>query len=724
MRQGHVRLSCSVRPAEVLARALILLLFLTFLAPAAPLSFVPQRLIQPDGVILNCFASGDEFYNWLHDANGYTIVQDSNNGYYMYALLVKGNLLPSSAVAGRSDPASLGIQPWLSVSPIVMQRKRDQLLAAMPEPVINAPTLGSFRNLAIFIRFADEPEWTDPFVTYNSMFNDDVGGKSSLYNYFKEVSYGAVSIVTNLYPDPTTAPIPGPTVISYQDIHPRAYFRPYNAATVDSIGYKGGDNGTDRTSREQMLLKAAIDSVSKLIPPNINFDADNDNYIDNVVFIVSGSPTGWASLLWPHAWSLYSVTAKVNGKVVSRYNLQLQSTINVGVLCHEMYHSLGAPDLYHYSQPLTPVGGWDIMATSVRTPMHMGAYMKYKYGRWIPGLPVISAPGRYTLNPVTSPRNNVYKIASPYSTSEYFVLEYRKKVGVFEPSLPGEGLLVYRINGALNGNAGGPPDEIYVYRPGGTQTTDGTLGSAAFSSEAARLTISDQTDPATFLDSGAPGGLTISAVGTRGDTIGFTLGPPVPAVIDSFVAMAVRPDSIVLSWVAKVQFRNKSFVLERSDSASSGFAAFVGNTIPGGGTILNSTGYRLIDRASPGKKYYRIREIDSSDAVTYSNKIAVANILAAVAEKPSLPQNFMLSQNFPNPFNPSTMIRFDLDATGFVELEVFDLLGRQIAILVHDRRGPGRYEEQFDASALPSGVYFCRLAAAGKVAVRSMLLVK
>ncbi|MCK5572062.1 MAG: hypothetical protein KAJ12_04850, partial [Bacteroidetes bacterium] len=56
----------------------VLLVALTFgflqVASAAPLSFVPQKLIQPDGSVLHCFASGDEFYNWLHDKDGFTIM--------------------------------------------------------------------------------------------------------------------------------------------------------------------------------------------------------------------------------------------------------------------------------------------------------------------------------------------------------------------------------------------------------------------------------------------------------------------------------------------------------------------------------------------------------------------------------------------------------------------------------------------------------------------------
>jgi M6 family metalloprotease-like protein len=72
-----------------------------------------------------------------------------------------------------------------------------------------------------------------------------------------------------------------------------------------------------------------------------------------------------------------------------------------------MFHSLGAPDLYHYSYDgLQPVYTWDVMETNLNPPQHMGAYMKYKYGEWITSIPVITSSGTYTLNPLTSSANN------------------------------------------------------------------------------------------------------------------------------------------------------------------------------------------------------------------------------------------------------------------------------------------------------------------------------
>jgi hypothetical protein len=89
-----------------------------------------------------------------------------------------------------------------------------------------------------------------------------------------------------------------------------------------------------------------------------------------------------------------------------------------------------------------------------------------------------------------------------------------------------------------------------------------------------------------------------------------------------------------------------------------------------------------------------------------------------------LPKQFSLFHNYPNPFNPSTTISYQLTSSSFVTLKVFDLLGREVATLVNEEMKPGRYEKNFDASGLASGVYLYRLQADGFVEVRRLVLVK
>ncbi len=89
-----------------------------------------------------------------------------------------------------------------------------------------------------------------------------------------------------------------------------------------------------------------------------------------------------------------------------------------------------------------------------------------------------------------------------------------------------------------------------------------------------------------------------------------------------------------------------------------------------------------------------------------------------------LPTGFGLSQNYPNPFNPATLIEFALPKTGNVRLEVFNILGQSVSILIDRKLEAGHHQVEFDASKLPSGVYFYRLSHLSGVETKKMTLVK
>ena len=108
------------------------------------------------------------------------------------------------------------------------------------------------------------------------------------------------------------------------------------------------------------------------------------------------------------------------------------------------------------------------------------------------------------------------------------------------------------------------------------------------------------------------------------------------------------------------------------------------------------------------------------DALRWSLK----STSSAEASGPILPAGCALLQNYPNPFNPTTNIQFSIVNTQFTILKVYDVLGREVALLVNERKAPGSYTVPFDASGLASGVYFYRLSAAQYVECRKMVLLK
>lgn len=88
------------------------------------------------------------------------------------------------------------------------------------------------------------------------------------------------------------------------------------------------------------------------------------------------------------------------------------------------------------------------------------------------------------------------------------------------------------------------------------------------------------------------------------------------------------------------------------------------------------------------------------------------------------PKDYKLEQNFPNPFNPTTTIDYQIPKNGFVTLKLYDILGKEIATLVNEQKNQGRYTVNFDASKLSSGVYIYQIRANDFVNSKKMMLVK
>lgn len=503
--------------------ALICLLIIALPLAGALLRDIPTTVTQPDGTQLNLLASGDEYHNWLHDSNNYTVIQNRDTGVWTYAVKRSGKLYPSEFIVGSQISVASGIVPGLNFDRDYYLQKRQAKRALLNREPTRAPTAGNLNNLVVYIRFSGESEFSGSLTTYDTMFNNTTPNTNSMHNYFQEDSYGALDINTSFYPTPN-----GTTIVSFQDTHPRNYFEPYSAS--NPTGYNGD---TQFAQREHTLLRDALAFITPMLPTTLDLDADDDGEVDNVCFVVKGATGAWADLLWPHMWYLETYNVYLNGAVVGPYNFQLEESLldsGVGVLCHEMSHSMGFPDLYHYSYDgFSTVGRWDLMESNQNPPQHHSAYMKFRYGHWIENLTTISTNGTYWINKMLNPDGNCYKILSN-DPQFFYVVEFRKKTGTFENSIPGSGMLVYRVNTALdgNGNADGPPDELYLYRLNGTTTNNGQSNSANFSTQVNRTAIGETTNPVAFLPNGSYGGLNIFGIGSSaGDSISFNIELPV-----------------------------------------------------------------------------------------------------------------------------------------------------------------------------------------------------
>ena len=341
---------------------------------------------------------------------------------------------------------------------------------------------------------------------------------------------------------------------------------PYDPYT-NPLGYQEGETA----EREFSMLERAIYDIADQVPDTLDLDYNGDGNVDNVVFVIKGEPGEWASLLWPHRWCIFDREVMLNGLRVYDFNLQLEigDYFNVSTLCHEMNHSLGAPDLYHYSTGIDAVGSWDLMCSNASPPQHMGTYMKYKYGNWIDEIPEITEYGTYELEADSweGNRRNAYRIASS-DRNQFYIIEHRDNTRLFDESLPGGGLLIYRIDTRFNGNAGYDGidifDEVYIFRPNGNISNPGELNRAAYSANHNHTEFNYMTNPAPFFTNGqVDDQFCIYNISSRGDRMSFTYGPVNHEAIPQNLITHVDAQNhqVVLKWNPVVEA--ESYVVYR-----------------------------------------------------------------------------------------------------------------------------------------------------------------
>jgi hypothetical protein len=188
---------------------------------------------------------------------------------------------------------------------------------------------------------------------------------------------------------------------------------------------------------------------------------------------------------------------------------------------------------------------------------------------------------------------------------------------------------------------------------------------------------------------------------------------PLPVELSAFTS-AVSSNNVELRWTTTFEENNRSFGIERS--AASGIWSNVGE-VAGRGNSNTVVNYVFNDKdLKTGNYNYRLKQTDFNGNFTYhylGNEVVIGN-----------PSGFVLSQNFPNPFNPSTNIRYELPMAGNVTLKVYDMNGKEALTLADGFREAGYYTVQFNGNNLSSGVYYYRLQAGNFVDMKKMLLVK
>ncbi len=193
----------------------------------------------------------------------------------------------------------------------------------------------------------------------------------------------------------------------------------------------------------------------------------------------------------------------------------------------------------------------------------------------------------------------------------------------------------------------------------------------------------------------------------------FMFTGELPVELLSFTG-TVSDNTVLLKWITASELNNLGFEIQRktlhNDWITIGFKS-------GGGTQTTLSEYFYSDDVSTinlTEVSYRLKQIDFNGNFTFSREVNLALI----------PGGFSLLQNYPNPFNPITIIRYQLPKESRVSMKVFDILGKEVVVLVDELQDAGHKQIEFNGSSLASGFYIYKLITEEYSASRKMMILK
>jgi len=232
--------------------------------------------------------------------------------------------------------------------------------------------------------------------------------------------------------------------------------------------------------------------------------------------------------------------------------------------------------------------------------------------------------------------------------------------------------------------------------------------------------ISDNHNDSIFVNSGNNFGHFVLYLVTPDSTLctkNVYVDYPSPVELTSFTS-SVSGRDITLNWSTSSEINNSGFEVERRDAGSEMQEVWVkAGFVIGNGNSSAIHNYVFTEKGlNSGKYKYRLKQIDFNGNFEYF-ELAEEMIIG-------IPVKYNLSQNYPNPFNPVTNLEFGIPDLGFVTLKIYDVIGRELIILVNENKEPGYYKIKFNAGNLSSGVYFYRMTAGDFVAVKKFVVLK
>ncbi len=472
--------------------------------PADPTPIVVQ---QPDGKTFKLRLRGDEFFSWRETVEGYAVVKDAD-GFWKYARPVAGRAafaaVPAARV-GSADPAGLGLKKHALPDAALLRAKvlerRKELLgepaalavpasgagvspalssvaAGGPVPLISVAGNKTIRNVVILACFSDHWDSVAGTVT-NTAGRVDVGEYSNLFNQAGYTADGAAGSVRDYYRE-----------VSYGKLTIQSIIVPWVKLPRESAYYGQGVHGG-------IPGVLAADAVEEAAAAGFDFsqgDSDGDGWVDVLDIIHSGfgeESTGYSNDVWSVKGAMSNVVTKSG---VMMYNYHTEPALRgssgtgierIGTICHESGHFFGLPDLYDYSPTSDGLGDWCLMSggpwngVSGTIPAHFSAWCKTFLGfaraRQIHSVAGLSLP-RVEDNPV------VGMLRDGTTNGEYFLVENRAKTGFDNSAQIYPGLVIYHVdlNSANNDLGTWPHPAVKIEEADGNDS----LGSQTASSEA------------------------------------------------------------------------------------------------------------------------------------------------------------------------------------------------------------------------------------------------
>ncbi|MEW6686752.1 MAG: immune inhibitor A domain-containing protein, partial [Candidatus Edwardsbacteria bacterium] len=480
----------------------------------------PKMLKQPDGTQFMGVLKGDEHFGFAEDENGYSLVHNSE-GYWVYAKSEKGLLVPTQYVVGKIDPRAvlpgLGIKRHLrpeaeavarlpknigkeiNVTPEQRQKIFDLQRQKAGDPKAPAPAIGAlYRAIVLLGNFTDLTFGHDgipwPVGCHDAPYPSGVGADTGLIaKFYPRIYYKCFGDSTppfrtstdssgNVAGDSTA---PGNMFNYYWEA---SYAQTRVRGLVDTVRSAGvthdasGDEGTGTTTYGDNTISAAN--------PRINFALFDGNGLVIVHPGYGEEESGNTNDIWSFS---QSISKTLDGKSYTKWCF-VPENFQPGVICHEFFHNMGAPDMYDYGYSGTPVGDWCLMDAGSwhgdpggSRPSHMCAVLKMKVdGKlngandgWITTKGVnwdscgnncsFTVTSTCSLPGSTLPAPRVWKVRNKamIDSQQVFLVQNRQKVGYYESALPRSGILIAhydeRMNDGTRYNNGPPTTKYYAY---------------------------------------------------------------------------------------------------------------------------------------------------------------------------------------------------------------------------------------------------------------------